>query len=152
LVTITAALPAAWGGVRAVIWVVPVSAMAEAAYPPTVTVAPAAKPVPVIVSVVPPATVPPLGVMAVTVGAGAAYTVSDGSMSARASTSAMTRLSTRRIPVIWPSLSRSGVRDVMHHHCVHESDTPNGSNSQSCAMLRAGNLTPSPLSFALWKW
>ena len=39
-VTTTETLPAAWGGVMTVIRVVPVRATAEAANPPTVTVAP----------------------------------------------------------------------------------------------------------------
>jgi hypothetical protein len=44
---------------------------AVAAVPPSITVAPAKKPVPVIVTAVPPLAVPVLGVIEVTVGAGA---------------------------------------------------------------------------------
>ena len=61
----------AWGDVRAMIWVVPVRATATAAKPPTVTVAPGRKFVPLIVRLVPPAAVPPLGALPVTVGGGA---------------------------------------------------------------------------------
>src|SRR5581483_5829634 len=62
--------PAACAGVVAVIVVLFATATFVAALPPNVTVAPLAKPVPVIVTDVPPAVVPELGEMPLTVGAG----------------------------------------------------------------------------------
>src|ERR1700687_1025013 len=62
--------PAAWAGVMAVIDVLLTSVTPVAAVPPRPTVAPARKPVPVIVTAVPPLIVPELGVIEVTVGAG----------------------------------------------------------------------------------
>ena len=62
--------PAAWAAVVAVIDVLLTSVTAVAAVPPRLTVAPARKPVPVIVTAVAPLIVPELGVIEVTVGAG----------------------------------------------------------------------------------
>ena len=62
--------PAACAGVVAVIEVLPATFTLVAAVPPTVTVAPARKPVPVIVIAVPPFAVPEVGAIDVTVGAG----------------------------------------------------------------------------------
>ena len=70
MVTTTSVAPAAWAGVFAVIEVGPTTTMLVAAAPPIVTDAPLKKPVPVIVTDVPPAVVPELGEMPVTVGAG----------------------------------------------------------------------------------
>src|SRR4029079_10817033 len=64
--------PAAWAGVVAVIDVALATVTLVAAVPPTVTVAPVAKFVPVIVTFVTPAVDPVAGEIAVTVG-GAAY-------------------------------------------------------------------------------
>jgi hypothetical protein len=69
-VTVTATAPAACAGVVAVIWVPLTTTTFVAALPPNVTVAPAAKFVPVIVTDVPPAIVPLLGETLVTVGTG----------------------------------------------------------------------------------
>src|SRR5204862_1748050 len=73
LVTVTLAAPAACAGVVAVIVVALVTVTAAAAVPPTVTVAPLTKFVPVIVTPVPPAVAPDGGAMLVTVGAGPRY-------------------------------------------------------------------------------
>lgn len=62
--------PAAWAGVVAVIDVLLTSVTPVAALPPRLTLAPARKPVPVIVTVVPPLMLPELGVTETTVGAG----------------------------------------------------------------------------------
>ena len=70
MVTTTSVAPAACDAVFAVIEVLPTTATFVAAAPPMVTVAPVRKPVPVIVTEVPPAVVPELGEMLVTVGAG----------------------------------------------------------------------------------
>jgi hypothetical protein len=69
LVTVTVTAPASPAGVVAVIVVLFTTVTPVAAVPPTVTVAPAVKFVPVIVIVVPPAVVPLLGDTPVTVGA-----------------------------------------------------------------------------------
>ena len=59
-------------GVVAVMLVALATVTPVAATPPMVTLAPATKPVPVIVMLVPPATVPEVGAALVTVGAAAA--------------------------------------------------------------------------------
>ena len=64
--------PAACAGVVAVIEVLFTTVTPVAAVPPSLTVAPARKPVPVRVTAVPPLAVPVLGVIEVTVGAGLA--------------------------------------------------------------------------------
>jgi hypothetical protein len=69
-VTTTLTAPAAWAGVVAVIEVLLTIVTPVAAVPPTLTVAPARKPVPVTVTAVPPLMFPELGVIEVTVGAG----------------------------------------------------------------------------------
>ena len=69
-VTMTSATPAGCAGVVALICVALTTLTPVAADPPTVAVAPAAKPVPVIVIGVPPAVVPEAGLTAVTVGGG----------------------------------------------------------------------------------
>src|SRR5581483_4488647 len=71
LVTVTFTAPAAWAGVVAVIVVLLTTLTLVAAVPPTLTVAPVAKPVPVIVSAVPPVVEPVAGDTLVIVGAGA---------------------------------------------------------------------------------
>src|SRR2546427_11537977 len=71
-VTITSAAPAACAGVVALSWVALTTLTPVAAAPPTVTVALASKPVPVIVIAVPPAAGPEVGLTALTVG-GATY-------------------------------------------------------------------------------
>jgi hypothetical protein len=68
-VTVTVAVPAAPGGVIAVMLVALTTTTLVAAVPPKVTVAPAAKFAPVIVTPVPPTIVPVLGDMLPTVGA-----------------------------------------------------------------------------------
>jgi hypothetical protein len=68
LVTVTAAVPALPAGVVAVMVVALTTVTLVAAVLPKVTVAPAAKLVPVMVTAVPPASGPPLGEMLVTVG------------------------------------------------------------------------------------
>ena len=70
MVTVTVAAPATCAGVMAVIEVLLTTFTAVAAVPPRLTVAPARKPVPVIVTAVPPATGPAFGVIELTVGAG----------------------------------------------------------------------------------
>ena len=70
LVTTTLTAPAACAGVVAVIDVLLTTVTPVAAVPPRLTVAPVRKPVPVIVTGVPPAVVPMLGEIDVTVGAG----------------------------------------------------------------------------------
>ena len=70
LVTTTLTAPAACAGVVAVIDVLLTTVTPVAAVPPSFTVAPARKPVPVMVTAVPPFAVPELGVIALTVGAG----------------------------------------------------------------------------------
>jgi hypothetical protein len=67
-VTVTVAAPALPAGVVAVIWVPLTTTTLVAAVPPTVTVAPVAKFVPVIVTGVPPPVGPLFGDTAVTVG------------------------------------------------------------------------------------
>src|SRR2546425_3863650 len=69
-VTMTSATPAGCAGVVALICVALTTLTPVATDPPTVAVAPAAKPVPVIVIGVPPAVVPALGLTALTVGGG----------------------------------------------------------------------------------
>jgi hypothetical protein len=68
LVTVTVTAPTLPGGVVAVIVVLFTTTAVVAAAPPNVTVAPAAKFVPVIVTAVPPATGPLFGATLVTVG------------------------------------------------------------------------------------
>ena len=70
LVTTTLTAPAAWAAVVAVIEVPLTTVTVLAAVPPNLTVAPARKPVPVMVTAVPPLTDPDPGEIAVTVGAG----------------------------------------------------------------------------------
>jgi len=70
LATTTLTAPAVWAGVVAVIDVLLTTFTAVAAVPPTLTVAPARKPVPVMVTPVPPLAGPEFGVIALTVGAG----------------------------------------------------------------------------------
>ena len=70
LVTTTFTAPAAWAAVVAVIEVLLTHVTLLAAVVPKVTVAPDRKPVPVMVTAVPPLTDPELGEIAVTVGAG----------------------------------------------------------------------------------
>ena len=72
LVTTTLTMPpsAVWTGAVAVIEVLFATATPVAAVPPKLTVAPAKKFVPVIVTPVPPPAGPVLGVIIVTVGAG----------------------------------------------------------------------------------
>ena len=70
LVTTTFTAPAACAGVVAVIEVLFTTVTPVAAVPPSFTVAPARKPVPVRVTLVPPFAVPELGAIEVTVGAG----------------------------------------------------------------------------------
>ena len=70
LVTTTFTVPAASAGVVAVIDVLLTTVTPVAAVPPKLTVAPAKKFVPVIVTPVPPAVGPVLGAIEVTVGAG----------------------------------------------------------------------------------
>ena len=66
--TTTSAVPAACAGVVAVSWVALTTLRPVAEVPPTVTVALASKPVPVIVIAVPPAAGPEVGLTALTVG------------------------------------------------------------------------------------
>ena len=68
LVTDTVAAPAAFAGVVAVMLVLLTTTTFVAAVPPNVTVAPATKLVPVIVTAVPPAVEPPFGDTLLTVG------------------------------------------------------------------------------------
>lgn len=70
LVTTTFTDPAVCAGVMAVICVALTTVTAVAAVPPNITAAPDRNPVPVTVIDVPPAVVPDVGEMAVTVGAG----------------------------------------------------------------------------------
>src|SRR3984893_12294995 len=70
LVTTTFTAPAAWARVVAVMEVLFTTITLLAAVRPTVTVAPDRKPVPVMVTAVPPLTDPELGETAVTVGGG----------------------------------------------------------------------------------
>ena len=70
LVTTTPTAPAAWAAVVAVMVVLFATVTLVAAVPPSFTVAPARKPVPVMLTAVPPAVVPELGAIVVTVGAG----------------------------------------------------------------------------------
>jgi hypothetical protein len=72
LTTTTVPGPAEWGGVFAVIDVLLTTVTPVAVPPPTLTVAPVKKFVPVMVTGVPPFVVPELGVIEVTVGAGMA--------------------------------------------------------------------------------
>ena len=71
LVTTTFTAPAAWAAVVAVIDVLLTTFTPVAAVPPRLSVAPVRKPVPVIVTPVPPPSGPEFGVIEVTVGAGA---------------------------------------------------------------------------------
>ena len=73
LVTITSTVPAARAEVVAVIEVGLTTVTLVAAAPPKLTVAPDEKPVPVIVTDVPPLVLPEVGEIAVTVGADALY-------------------------------------------------------------------------------
>ena len=70
LVTTTFTDPAECAAVVAVIDVLPATFTPVAAVPPRLTVAPARKPVPVMVTAVPPEPVPLVGEIALTVGAG----------------------------------------------------------------------------------
>ena len=70
MVTTTSTAPAAWAGVVAVIDVLLTMVTPVAAVPPSFTVAPVRKPVPAMVTAVPPLVVPELGVIEITVGAG----------------------------------------------------------------------------------
>ena len=70
LVTTTFTAPAACAGVVAVIDVALTTTTPVAGVPPRLTVAPATKPVPVIVTGVPPAVGPLVGAIVLTVGAG----------------------------------------------------------------------------------
>ena len=70
MVTTTLTAPAEWAGVVAVMEVPLARFTLVATAPPKVTVAPARKPVPIIVTAVPPDVVPDAGAKAVTVGAG----------------------------------------------------------------------------------
>src|SRR5438445_7858527 len=70
MATTTFTAPAAWAAVVAVSEVLLTTVTLVAAVPPRLTVAPAAKPVPVRVTAVPPLLVPELGEIALTVGAG----------------------------------------------------------------------------------
>ena len=70
MVTTTFTAPAACAGVVAVIEVLFTTVTPVADVPPSLTVAPARNPVPVMVTAVPPAVVPEFGVIALTVGAG----------------------------------------------------------------------------------
>ena len=70
MVTTTLTAPAACAAVVAVIEVLFTTVTPVAAVPPRLTAAPLKKPVPVMVIAVPPAVVPEVGVIAVTVGAG----------------------------------------------------------------------------------
>jgi hypothetical protein len=72
-VTTTLVAPAFPAGVVAVIWVALAVVTAVAGCPPTVTVAPDKKFVPVMVIAVPPAVGPPVGLTPEIVGAGAVY-------------------------------------------------------------------------------
>ena len=69
-VTMTSTGPATWAGVVAVIDVAVTTVTVIAAVPPTLTVAPVAKFVPVITIGMPPAVVPLGGLTALTVGGG----------------------------------------------------------------------------------
>src|SRR6185369_2407669 len=70
LVTLTTATPAVCAGVVATSCVVELKVTETAAVPPNVTFAPETKCEPVIVTTVPPALVPCVGEMLVTIGAG----------------------------------------------------------------------------------
>ena len=70
LVTTTSTAPAAWAGVVALIEVPFTTVTPVAAVPPKLTAAPARKPVPLIVTPVPPLVLPEVGETPVTVGAG----------------------------------------------------------------------------------
>lgn len=70
LVTLTATAPAAWAGVVALMLVALLTVTAVAAVPPTETVEPAKKLVPLMVMRVPPVLGPLVGLTAVIVGAG----------------------------------------------------------------------------------
>ena len=70
LVTTTFTAPAACAPVVAMIDVLPATFTPVAAVPPRLTVAPARKPVPVMVTPVPPTPDPVFGVIELTVGAG----------------------------------------------------------------------------------
>ena len=79
LVTVTFTAPAACAGVRAVIDVLLATATLVAAVPPNVTVAPLAKFVPVIVTLVPPAMAPEFGETPLTVAAAVAEPMTNDS-------------------------------------------------------------------------
>jgi len=68
VVTTTLKAPAACAGVVAVIWVALLTVKLEAAVPPKVTAVAPIKPVPVIITVVPPAIGPAAGAMLPKVG------------------------------------------------------------------------------------
>jgi hypothetical protein len=70
LVTVTLTAPAACAGVVAVIVVLLVTKTLVAGTPPIISVAPVVKPLPLIVTEVPPAVVPEFGVILLTFGVG----------------------------------------------------------------------------------
>lgn len=70
MVTTTSTIPAACAAVVAVIEVLLTTVTPVAAAPPRLTVAPGRKPVPVMLTAVPPPRDPALGEIAITVGAG----------------------------------------------------------------------------------
>ncbi len=70
LLTTTLTAPAAWVGVVALMDVLLTTVTPVAAVPPRLTVAPDRKPVPVMVTAVPPLALPVLGMIALTVGGG----------------------------------------------------------------------------------
>ena len=70
MVTVTVTAPAAWAAVVAVIDALLTTFTPVAGVPPRLTVAPGRKPVPVMVTEVPPAAGPVLGLIEVTVGTG----------------------------------------------------------------------------------
>ena len=69
-VTTTLMAPPEWAGATAVIEVLLTTITPVAVVPPSFTVAPARKPVPAMVTAVPPTVVPVTGEIALTVGAG----------------------------------------------------------------------------------
>ena len=77
MVTVTVTAPAGFAGVTAVMVVEFTTTTPVAATPPKVTVAPLTKPVPVMVTLVPPPVVPEGGLTFVIVGAGVAENSKD---------------------------------------------------------------------------
>src|SRR5208283_830056 len=78
VVTVTSTVPAEPAGETAVIWVVEVTVKLDAAVVPNITAVAPVNPVPVIVTVVPPATGPAAGVIPVTTGTGSYVNSSTG--------------------------------------------------------------------------